>query len=80
MQNRIKKVLAFLGVVIFCYVLLRTIPFPHLNDFKNRAYSTRFFDRNGELLYILPLEDGLRREFCPLEKIPSALIDSFVQS
>ncbi|MBQ3671584.1 MAG: transglycosylase domain-containing protein [Treponema sp.] len=39
-----------------------------------------FFDRNGTLLFVSPLDDGLRREFVPLKEIPDSLRDAFVSA
>lgn len=58
-------------LVLLCTrVVLFLLPYPHLASFMHRQNSSRFYDRTGELLYILPLEDGLRREYFPLSEIP----------
>lgn len=83
MKTKTKKKLLITAVVIIApillfKVLLFILPFPHLNHFVQRQNSTRFYDRNGELLQILSLEEGLRREWYPLEELPPELLEIFI--
>ena len=57
---------AFIALRIFFAVL----PYPELTAFEQRIVSTRIYDRNGLLLQIIPLENGLRREFVDYKQIP----------
>lgn len=66
----------FLGLIFF--LILKFSPYPALDTFLQRNYSTRIYDRDGKLLQILPLEDGLRREYTSLEHIPSEVVTSFI--
>jgi penicillin-binding protein 1C len=63
---------------LFCCLLLRFSPYGDLKAFRERPRSTRFYDRNGRLIQIVPLEEGLRREYRPLEAIPRELAAVFV--
>jgi penicillin-binding protein 1C len=45
------------------YVVFRFSPYGALESFLIRPWSTRYYDRRGNLVQILPLEDGLRREY-----------------
>ena len=73
------KALCFLvAVALGLYLALKMLPCPTLRRFMNRQNSTRFYDRNQILLYVLPLENGLRREYVPLKKIPRQLIEEFI--
>lgn len=54
------------------------MPFPELKVFLEQPYSTRFYDRNGRLLQVLPLEDGLRREWYDLETLPPRIAEIFI--
>lgn len=45
-----------------------------------RENSTRFYDRNGVLLHIKPLQDGLRREYYTLDELPENLVQTFIQA
>ena len=56
------------------------IPFPELTAFRQRDWSTRIYDRNGELVQILALENGLRREYTPLEQMPEDTIRIFIEA
>ena len=78
-KNRFVRAAAFIGAAVpVLYCALRFIPEPALNRFVERQYSARFYDRNGILLHVMPLADGLRREFVPLKKIPPELADAFI--
>ncbi len=72
------------GIIIFLFVTgeitLRHLPFPELEAFQNRAYSTIVTDRNGTILRILPLEGGLRREYVPLEELRPEIVRIFIES
>lgn len=58
--------------------LLSLLPWPELDAFLGRPYSTRLYDRNGQLLQVLPLEDGLRREWYDLEQLPPRVVEVFL--
>ena len=53
------------------------LPFAPLDVFLGRPYSLHILDRQGQLLQILSLEDGSRREFTPLNKMPEFIADVF---
>lgn len=55
-------------------------PYPKLNAFRNLPKSTRVYDCNGELIQILSLENGLRREFVSLEKISPEVREIFIRA
>ena len=57
---------------------LRFSPYPELGAFLERPYSVRFYDRNGILLQIPSLGEGLRREFVSLERIPGEIRAVFI--
>ncbi|MBO5117087.1 MAG: transglycosylase domain-containing protein, partial [Treponema sp.] len=54
------------------------MPFPELTKFLSQPYSTRFYDRNGRLLQVKALEDGLRREWYDLESLPPTIPQVFI--
>jgi len=54
------------------------MPFPELTNFLSQPYSTRFYDRNGRLLQVKALEDGLRREWYDLESLPPTIPQVFI--
>lgn len=67
-------------VQVFFVLCLKCLPFKALKEFKNHQYSTRFYDRNGNLLEIMALEDGLRREWTPIEHIPEEVKTIFIEA
>lgn len=77
------KVLLYAASGIFALILLFNlalflIPYPGLEDFLKRQYSTRFYDKDGNLLQVLALEEGLHREYYPLKEYPEELIQEFL--
>lgn len=80
MKRFLRILLVGLLLVAAFFLTLRLIPSRTLSDFIARQYSSRFYDRNGKLLYIMPLEDGLRREYYPLDKMGMNLIQSFIDA
>ncbi len=71
-------VLCIIAAVLFARLLLKLLPCPALTAFCERENSTRFYDRNGVLLQVRPLADGLRREYYPLEALPQELVQDFI--
>ncbi len=53
-------------------------PFPELDAFMQRDWSTRIYDRGGNLIQILALEDGIRREFTAYASIPPDAVRIFL--
>jgi penicillin-binding protein 1C len=66
------------AIVAAAVALLRFYPYPQLDQFLERPVSTEYLDRYGELLYVEPLEDGLRRIYRPLEELPGSLVSVFL--
>ena len=68
-------------LIIISILLLRFLPYPELDVFlTERQYSTRIYDCNQNLIQILPLENGLRREYTNLEDIPEEVVKAFIQA
>lgn len=61
-------------------IIIAVIPSKKINAFVNRQYSTRIYDRNGILLNVVPLGQGLRREFIPLKEIPVSVQKAFINA
>jgi penicillin-binding protein 1C len=66
--------------LILLWLGLRFSPYPELEAFLERSYSIRFYDRNGLLVQIPSLGEGLRREFIGLEEIPGEVKAVFIQA
>lgn len=73
----VAAVVLFIAVV---YFLIWAIPNKKLKSFEARQNSSCFYDRNGVLLYVLPLEEGLRREYKSLNDFPQELIQAFLEA
>ena len=54
------------------------LPFPELDAFIQRDWSTRVYDRGGNLIQILALENGIRREFTAYEAMPPDAVRIFL--
>ncbi|GHV20301.1 penicillin-binding protein 1C [Spirochaetia bacterium] len=75
-----KKIIrVFLAFAVF-YALLRLTPYPELKAFLNRPCSTRIFDRNGNLVQVVPVENGVRREYFKIDEIPKEIAGVFIQA
>lgn len=78
------KVVSGLAIAVFIAVAFRIFiclsPYPELDAFRKLPKSTRIYDCNDELVQILSLENGLRREFVPLEKISPEVREIFIRS
>ncbi|ORC36891.1 hypothetical protein B4O97_04510 [Marispirochaeta aestuarii] len=55
------------------------LPFPELRELRSGPWSLRVEDRRGGLLQVLPVNDeGLRREYLPLDALPQYLLAIFI--
>ena len=66
------------ALLLFAALDLFFLPFPKLNAFRKRDWSTRIYDRRGTLVQVLALEGGVRREFTPLSAMPQQAINIFL--
>ena len=66
------------ALLLFAALDLFFLPFPKLDAFRKRDWSTRIYDRRGTLVQVLALEGGVRREFTPLSAMPQQAIDIFL--
>ncbi|MBR6153018.1 MAG: transglycosylase domain-containing protein [Treponema sp.] len=71
-------ILILVALGLIWHVVMVRWPDPELDAFREHQYSTRFYDREGVLLHVMPLDDGLRREYYPLEAIPKELVERFI--
>jgi penicillin-binding protein 1C len=68
------------GFFLLLFLLLRFSPYGDLKAFLEQPCSTRFYDRRANLVQIIPLEEGIRREYISIEDIPSAVIQVFISA
>lgn len=80
MKKIIWTVVVLAGLFLAGTATVRFTPYTALDNFKSHKISTRIYDANGELLQVLSLENGVRREFVSLDKIPEAVKDAFIQA
>lgn len=59
-------------------LILHLTPYRDFDAFTALPCSTRVYDCSGELLQILPLENGLRRERVTLSEIPATVKEAFI--
>lgn len=71
-------ILVLAALALVWHIVMVKWPDPELEAFKTHQYSTRFYDREGMLLHVMPLEEGLRREYYPIDSIPKELVELFV--
>ena len=76
----VKVIVSILFIIVAIRLALLLLPYPTLDSFMQRQNSTRFYDRNNVLLSVMPLEEGLRREYYPLDEIPMALQKDFIEA
>jgi penicillin-binding protein 1C len=78
--NKIPLVPGGILGILYLTLLLAWNPSQGVEQFRDRSYSLRITDREGRLLYITPLEEGLRREFTPLSDLPPDLVKLMIQA
>ena len=62
------------------YLVLRFSPYPDLSEFRESFYSPALFSREGELLAVLPLDQGLRRQHLDKESLTDPQINLILNS
>ena len=78
----IKRPLIFIPLCSFAlfYLFLLVLPFPELKAYREKPYGTVLSDRNGTVLRVLPASDGIKREWAPLDEIPSGAAKIFIRA
>lgn len=81
-KRRSRRLLTILTAILLlltaALLTAKLLPSRTLAAFTGRQYSSRLYDRNGVLLYIMPLEEGMRREYYPLDKIGTNVTEAFI--
>ena len=71
--------LGICGIVwLSSWLFLRYSAYPEFDDLQNQQYSVRIYDRDGKLIRVTAIEDGMRREFTPIDQIPDELKKIFI--
>lgn len=76
----LKIAVAVLVVYAALHIFFSIIPYPELDVFLQRDFSTRVYDRKNKLVQITSLENGLRREYVPIKEIPSDIKIEFIKA
>ena len=69
----LKILTALAAAAALSHLALRLSPYQALRDFQSRPVSTRIYDRNGAIIQIPALGNGVRREYAALDEIPAAV-------
>ena len=69
-----------IGFLCSSWLVLRFSKYQDWDLFVSSKFSPIIVDRNGEELRVVPLEQGLRRIYTPLEEYPGFLVDIFIAS
>ena len=73
--------LGFCGIIaVGVWLFLRYSAYPQFDKLQEQQYSIRIYDRDGEIIQITSLEDGMRREYTPLQDIPLEVQKIFILS
>jgi penicillin-binding protein 1C len=72
-------IITFTSIIVFKNILF-ILPYNDLDSFLKKPYSIEILDRNGNLLQVLTLNDGLRREYIGIKEIPYLIKEIFIKS
>ncbi len=67
-------------IAVGVWLFLRYSAYPQFDELQQQQYSIRIYDRDGEIIQITSLEDGMRREYTPLQDIPLEVQKIFILS
>ena len=67
-------------LVAFFYMLLAILPFPELDAFREMSYGTIIYDRSGNVLRVLPADDGVKREWASLPEMAPGAVKIFIDA
>ena len=71
---------AFIVLAVLTFIILCRLPYPELETFLARRNSVAVYDRNGTLVQVTPLEQGIRREFTVFPQIPPDVKTAFLKA
>ena len=76
----LKFLILAICLVLLPHLILRLIPYPELEQYKNRSYGFTALDRSGRVLRVFPADDGVKREWTPLKDIPAGVVRIFIRA
>lgn len=83
LQKHNKLCFALFCVIAFYYVfvlVLKIVPYKSLNSFATESVSLRIYDCDKNLIQILPLENGLKREWTDIKYIPKNIQKAIIRA
>ncbi len=67
-------------IFLVIHLVLRFFPWAEYDSFMTGSYSRCYFDSDNRLLYCEPVEDGIRREYIPLDLVSDKTIGIFLKA
>ncbi|QQO10534.1 penicillin-binding protein 1C [Breznakiella homolactica] len=68
------------GFLVLVHLILFFMPYPELDQYRSRSYGLAVRDRNSRVLRVFPADDGVKREWAPLDTIPPGAVRVFIRS
>jgi len=75
-----KPAVIALACLLFLYAVLRFTPYPELDSYLSRSYGYAALDRKGRTLRVFPSSGGVKREWLPVDEIPSGVLRIFIKA
>jgi len=80
MLRIVKITIIALACLLVPHAVLRLIPYPELDKYRDRSYGYAVLDRKGNTLRVFPSADGVKREWMPVGEIPAGVLRIFVRA
>lgn len=77
-SKKLKILSAIILLFIIIFSLIRFVPVKNLKKFTEKQNSTKFYDSSNNLISILTLENGLKREYVNFNEIPEQIKQIFI--
>ena len=76
----VKAIVFFAACAFVFHLVMRLIPYPELEEYQGRSSGFAALDRNGLILRVFPSEDGVKREWASLDRIPKGVQRLFLRA
>jgi penicillin-binding protein 1C len=80
MKKKRKKILLFVFFMLLGFLTARFLPYPELEAFQRRGYSTVLESADGVVLRVFPAPDGKKREWTDLDAVPATARNVFIKA
>ncbi|MDR3146357.1 MAG: transglycosylase domain-containing protein [Treponema sp.] len=74
------SVAAVILVFFLAVLIVRILPYPELAAYRSRSRGLVIRDRYDRVLRVVPAGDGVKREWAPLEEIPTGAVRVFIRA